>query len=374
MPPNEKANLQSSHSTSPAPADLPPSYENTVLPRSTPSTTSTQPIPVPSQNPLDAISRLTSINFSKYNIPQAKISKDQATITTGKPELIATQYALVKFIHEQAALPPKPIMIVRGTHLGAYSKHGETIVDFELKFNLTSLLDLDTGADLDGTRSPTGRIRVKMFQGSPSSSGMQTSSGSGSGSRGSNASSLNPLEQWVKKFCDDKAENRSFTLHRLASNLPTPILEGMVRTLIASTRYRGKVSVEFPVQHAEVTVLRQSGNWFTNMLRLYPTKKYEVVEAVWDVGATSNSILNPGPGSQGFAGEGRSSGSSDNNTDRDSRAGLIAQAWWKEWQFAIWNGVLGGKKGWVTVEDWIEAKMGAREKDKSKDWGVDYDA
>jgi hypothetical protein len=40
---------------------------------------------------------------------------------------------------------------------------------------------------------------------------------------------------------------------------------------------------------------------------------------------------------------------------------------------AIRNGVLGGKKGWVTVEEWVEAKMGVREKEKSKDWGVDYE-
>jgi hypothetical protein len=52
---------------------------------------------------------------------------------------------------------------------------------------------------------------------------------------------------------------------------------------------------------------------------------------------------------------------------------LIAQAWWREWQFSIWNSVLAGKKGWVTVEDWIEAKMGLREMERPKEWGVDYE-
>ena len=33
-----------------------------------------------------------------------------------------------------------------------------------------------------------------------------------------------------------------------------------------------------------------------------------------------------------------------------------------------------GKKGWVTAEDWIEAKMGMREKERGRDWGVDYEA
>ncbi len=168
----------------------------------------------------------------------------------------------------------------------------------------------------------------------------------------------------------------SFILHRQAPSLPLPILEGMVRTLLASTKYRGKLTVEFPVQHSDVVVLRRSGNWFTNMLRLYPTKKYEAVEALWEVSGASSA-------DEAFAGEGRSSNTTANDTtggseltdgpqDRHGRAGLIAQEWWREWQFAIWNAVLGGKKGWVTVEDWIEAKMGVREKDRGRDWGVDY--
>jgi len=184
----------------------------------------------------------------------------------------------------------------------------------------------------------------------------------------------------------------SFTLHRHVANLPAQILEGMVRTLLAAARYRGKVGVEFPVQYADVTVLRQSGNWFTNMLRLYPTKKYEVVEAVWDVGATTTQSQNgsahttPGVGAAGSGGQrnkphttsSHSPSASDGNsgsTDPDGagQAGLIAQAWTREWHFAIRNAVLQGRKGWVTVEDWIEAKMGMRMADRNKDWGVDYE-
>lgn len=174
-----------------------------------------------------------------------------------------------------------------------------------------------------------------------------------------------------------------------------------MRTLLAAAKYRGKVSVEFPLQHAEVVVSRQSGNWFTNMLRLYPTKKYEVVEVVWDVvGASTTSA-----GEEDGGGNGGSSASSSSNaaaaiindpstsssssshpeTDSASgsgpnppssqahgRAAQVAQEWWREWQFATWNAVLGGKRGWVTVEDWIEARMGVREKERPREWGVDY--
>lgn len=162
----------------------------------------------------------------------------------------------------------------------------------------------------------------------------------------------------------------------------------MVRTLLASTKYRGRLTVEFPVQHADVVILRRSGNWLTNILRLYPAKRYEVVEALWDVVGTPTSFSGA---EEEFAGEGRSANpaapsrsrdnsgggssadSTDGTQDRSGHAGLVAQEWWREWQFAIWNAVLGGKKGWVTVEDWIEAKMGVREKERGRDWGVDYE-
>ncbi len=184
----------------------------------------------------------------------------------------------------------------------------------------------------------------------------------------------------------------SFTLHRHVANLPTQILEGMVRTLLAAARYRGMVTEDFPVQYADVTVLSRSGNWFTNMLRLSPTKTYEVVEAIWDVGATTNTTQSrtattttPSVG----VGQGRNqpnTTTSHSNLDDDGpsstppdpnvssgQAGLVAQAWCREWHFAVRNAVLEGRKGWVTVEDWIEAKMGVRAAERTRDWGVDYE-
>ncbi|EXJ91203.1 hypothetical protein A1O1_04312 [Capronia coronata CBS 617.96] len=378
MPPTEKASLQASAYSSTTPQDLPPSYENIILPIHTPGpSTPSLAVPIPSQNALEALSRLTAIDFPKYCVAESKLSEDLATVTTTKPELALTQYALVKFIHEQAALPPKPLMVIRGTHvsgLAGSAKYGEPTVDFELKINLTSLLEIDHGAGLDASRS-SNRIRVKPPEHSSSSSSPKPASGSRSGRE----STLSPLEQWVKKFCEDKAENRSFTIRRSANNLPTPILEGMVRTLIAATKYRGKVSVEFPVHHADVTVLRQSGNWFTNMLQLYRTKRYDVVESVWDVVGTNGRSA----GNGAFAGEGRSDAGatsplgggegSSTSTEHNRRVALIAQEWWREWQSAIWNAVLARRQGWVTIEDWFEARMGVREKERTREWGIDHE-
>ena len=133
------------------------------------------------------------------------------------------------------------------------------------------------------------------------------------------------------------------------------------------------------------------------MLRLYPTKKYEVVNVDWAVVGTRENNLNHDSSDDGATVEsssgrptlqrsntshsatsdaGADSGASTSSQHVDSPHGLpalVAQAWWREWHFAIWNAVLSGKKGWVTVEDWIEAKMGVREKEREKEWGGDYE-
>ncbi|KAK5062617.1 hypothetical protein LTR84_004690 [Exophiala bonariae] len=404
MPSSEKANLQAhlNNQNQNQPRDLPPAYENTVLttPTSRPnltsgisntSNTTLQPqhqphnkLHIPSQNPLTTLSRLAAINLSAYGVRDAALSDDRTTLTTSKPELTSTQYALAKFIHDQASLPPKPLMVVRGTH-ASYSVNGGTAVDFELRLNLMGMLDLDTAPDFDGTGR--SRIRVKAFQPtSGSSSTPQSSSSKRPGGSNSNRSTssqndddANPLDAWIRLFTEDsktKADNRTFTLTRVALNLPCAILEGQVRTLIAATKYRGKVTVEFPLLHRHVVVQRQNGNWFTNLLNITPTRKFDVVESVWTVGGVG------GDAQGGFAGEGGSSGGgggssgngngSDSEGERNGRAGLVAQEWWKEWQGAIWNAVLAGRKGWVTVEDYVEARMGIREKEKGREWGVDH--
>jgi hypothetical protein len=142
------------------------------------------------------------------------------------------------------------------------------------------------------------------------------------------------------------------------------------------------------------------------MLRLYPTKKYEVVGVEWAVAGTTPTIPTHGgedgeregeqavddstqssaaqqqrvsSGSTSTSASSASSqpspspGAAGGQSDHAGAMALLAQAWWREWHVAVWNGVMSGRKGWVTVEDWIEAKMGVREKERARDWGVDYE-
>jgi hypothetical protein len=176
----------------------------------------------------------------------------------------------------------------------------------------------------------------------------------------------------------------------------------MPQNLLATTKYRGKLTISFPTHYSAVTIQRKSSNWLTNMLRLYPTKKFEVVGVEWAVGGTSSRTGEDVDGAgEGEAEQARtqsqtaaqqrvsctSTSSSSSfqpspspdtvggapSSDHAGAMALLAQAWWREWHVAAWNGVMSGRKGWVTVDDWIEAKMGVREKDRGRDWGVDYE-
>lgn len=153
---------------------------------------------------------------------------------------------------------------------------------------------------------------------------------------------LSPLDTWCKLFTSDKAENKSLTLTRLILDFPTSYLEGAIRTLLHTLKYRGKVEVTFPIQHQSVIVHKAPGNWFYNMLRLYPVKEYKVAESIWEVRGADNG-----------------------------ESAKIVEEWWEEWKGAVANAVLKKHQGNVGVEDWMMWKMGVVEKEKKAEWAVD---
>jgi hypothetical protein len=236
MAPPEKRNPPANLIDTSIPTDSPPSYEHTILPTTNPWTTtesqSTQdhqhphqqpqpqtpaqqslpqqqqcqnPTPsIPSQNPLSALSRLSTVPFSKYRVRDSTLSEDLNTVTTTSPDLTGAQPGLdwktqarnvLKFVNEQASLPPKPIMLVRGTHAGNGAQIGVAVVDFELRFNLSCLLGLEEDEG-------QARVVVKAYQ-APAGPGAGSSKLVPREERG-----MSGLELWVKRFCEDKAENR----------------------------------------------------------------------------------------------------------------------------------------------------------------------
>lgn len=80
------------------------------------------------------------------------------------------------------------------------------------------------------------------------------------------------------------------------------------------------------------------------------TNKYEVVNAIWPY-----SSLAPNVG----------------DVDGARTWAVKSEAgWWNEWKDAIRGAVLAKRRGWVTVEDYMEFMMGPRKDLKQiRDWG-----
>lgn len=82
-----------------------------------------------------------------------------------------------------------------------------------------------------------------------------------------------------------------------------------------------------------------------SMLRLSAEKRFDVVDARW----TLFGDVESGSGEEA----------------------AVIQQWWRGWERAVRNAVLSGRKGLVTIEDVVEAKMGCRENERRKGWGRD---
>jgi hypothetical protein len=95
------------------------------------------------------------------------------------------------------------------------------------------------------------------------------------------------------------------------------------------------------------------------MLNLHPERKYDVLDAPWglrgDPPSTSGSV-----------------GQEEHRFKLcEANARSLAEEFWGDYRDVVRNAVLRGHKGKIGVEEWIEAQMGRREKERAKEWGVD---
>ncbi|KAJ3944178.1 uncharacterized protein N0V96_005703 [Colletotrichum fioriniae] len=92
------------------------------------------------------------------------------------------------------------------------------------------------------------------------------------------------LDEWCRRFIEDPAPVKSFALERVVANLDTLYIEGQIRSLIASTQYKGQINISFPVTHAKVKVksAEKPSKLYMGMKNLFTSKhKYEVVQSEW---------------------------------------------------------------------------------------------
>ncbi|KAK5998158.1 hypothetical protein PT974_00530 [Cladobotryum mycophilum] len=272
---------------------------------------------------------LPRLDYRLYSPPLFKLSSD-STILLSKAEHLSTNVsALVSLIRAQASVPPKPQIRIHGTR-------GRK-VDFDIHLNLMSLLvPDDQRLRLNYTRC-VGNGEFAFRGGAKSDVLPEVGEGG--------------VEEWCRRFVQDTANVKSFTLERVVANLDVSWLEGQIRTLIASLNYRGAVDVTFPVTHNRVVIQNPDkvNQFFTNVTSIFSGKnKYEVIKAVWPFANTKNG--EPG------------------------RRCLVQteEIWWREWRDPIRYVISQKRQGWVTVEDKLEAVMeGKGNVMESIDWGPD---
>jgi hypothetical protein len=127
-----------------------------------------------------------------YRLPADTLSGDETTRTTTDLGVTSNAAVLYNLLKEQAALPPKPVVRIRGTHTDYIYSWGTTRTDFDLTLDVMPLI------------MPTSITRLTYVKIKPIP--------------GDN-NPADPLRSWVQRFCSDPAECKRYEqCYRKVSN------------------------------------------------------------------------------------------------------------------------------------------------------------
>lgn len=138
---------------------------------------------LPKTSDLQPIADFPRIDFSSYRLPRGTISNDKTTCTTTELMLTHDASALLQLLQRQAALPPKPLVRIRGSHADRVNTWGHTKIDFDLTLDVMPLI-------MPSVSMHSGYISVKPISGDERDS--------------------DPLESWVRRFCNDTTECKRY--------------------------------------------------------------------------------------------------------------------------------------------------------------------
>lgn len=148
-------------------------------------------------------------------------------------------------------------------------------------------------------------------------------------------------------------------------NWDTAILTAQIHSLVASTKFRGALSVTFPVTYSTVIVHagalpnhKSKGFWVEEINKKISapssseavidssTKTYPSVQSIWPYASAA-------PGEKG-------------------RKCVVQteQEWMQVWKDALRKAVLDGRRTKLGVEDWRKVRMGGVPVEKEKAWGI----
>lgn len=290
---------------------------------------------------------MPQVEFGLYRVASATVSKDLMTTTTNHPQYSAAAPTLLNLLQTQAKLPPHPQIRIAGNREGK---------DFDIKISMMRYI----------TRPPdSGAWNYVKFI-APGEQGW----------RGGRYESRLPdekgLEQWVNRYVAEESKEKryanvscnnivsqqltrvySFVLKKQVTNWNTEYLEGQIRNLVASTGYKGKLTVTFPVTHSNFVVqCPQNKAWYQAIAAAFQpsqARRYEVVTAVWPYAALSPD---------------------DASGQGNAWAVKSEMQFWAEWKDVLKDAILSKRSGWLTIEDHMEFAMSAgwQGKKQTRDW------
>jgi hypothetical protein len=173
--------------------------DNGTTPQPPPYSSSPTSIAPVSRSMMTISPTLPRINYSKYTIPEATLSKDGTTISTYYPGFTSSPQTLTKFIHEQCALPPLAYV-----HIVGKSADFGSEPDFDLKINL--LPYLIPSHVQEGTAAYSGDSSLWNY--------MKLVGDNELALRGNSVPSLKPrskggLHEWTARFCKEPSSLKS---------------------------------------------------------------------------------------------------------------------------------------------------------------------
>jgi hypothetical protein len=148
-----------------------------------------------SQPESGSLQPVTSVQFDlrQYQIPHFTISEDQTTVTTTSPLYTSNPGALIELLQHQAALPPKPLVRIKGTHSEYGASYGPIRTDFDLTMNLMPLI----------VRAGTDKWNYLRIL-SPGENCFRVG-----GMLASEKEDMG-LDEWARRFCDDQAASKRY--------------------------------------------------------------------------------------------------------------------------------------------------------------------
>ncbi|KAL3439702.1 major facilitator superfamily domain-containing protein, partial [Aspergillus insuetus] len=274
------------------------------------------------------------------------------------PSFSSSIDTLEAFVERQIRLPPRPCLIIRGTHnesrKSGNETKSETVTDFDFRIDLTRTLlrlcpngeaapdsnwsytavisDNDGLKAYRGTRWKTRKSKTKIGRiALPERDGdAQSVVDGGEGERLmdidvdlENGEAMPGLKGWCERYCNDPASVKSFTYRRHLHGFNLEPMRKSLTDHIRSTGYQGHISITHTLSNGLVTIysphwintLRNNRfvYWLCIILQLWiltwpviwlMERRYDVVRSEWHSSrcVSDPTPENPGRGKKIYAG------------------------------------------------------------------------